>query len=63
MENHTDGGAWRATPHGVAESDMTEQLTHICPSKVFTQEMLSTILLECWKIILVAGIKLLGDKG
>ena len=25
-----DGGAWQATPHGVSESDMTEQLTHIC---------------------------------
>ena len=42
---------------------MAEQLTHRYPSKVFIQEMLSTILLECWKIILVAGIKLLGDKG
>ena len=28
LENPMDGGAWRAIPHGIAESDMTEQLTH-----------------------------------
>ena len=27
LENPMDGGAWRPTPHGVAELDMTEQLT------------------------------------
>ena len=26
-----DRGAWRVTVHGVAESDMTEQLTMIIP--------------------------------
>ena len=25
-----DGGAWRATVHGIAESDMTEQLSLYC---------------------------------
>ena len=25
LENPTDGGAWKATVHGVAESDMTER--------------------------------------
>ena len=29
LENSTDRGTWRATVHGVAESDMSEQLS-IC---------------------------------
>ena len=28
LENSTDRGAWRATVHGIAESDMTEQLSN-----------------------------------
>ena len=36
LENPMDGGDWRATVHGVAELDTTEQLTHshslcLCP--------------------------------
>ena len=27
LKNSTDKGAWRATVHGTAESDMTEQVT------------------------------------
>ena len=29
LENPIDRGAWRATVHGVTESDMTKRLTHI----------------------------------
>ena len=29
LENPMDRGAWWVTVHGVAESDMTEQLTHM----------------------------------
>ena len=28
LENPVDRGAWRATVHGIAESDMTEQLSN-----------------------------------
>ena len=36
LESPTDGGAWRATGHGVAQSDVTERLNNntqrtICP--------------------------------
>ena len=30
LENPVDRGAWWVTVHGVAESDMTEQLTSVC---------------------------------
>ena len=34
-ENPTDRGAWWATVHGVAESDMTEYThTHLCKIKL-----------------------------
>ena len=33
LENPVDGGAWQATVHEVAESDMTEQLSL---SEIFT---------------------------
>ena len=29
LENSMNRGAWWATVHGMAESDMTEQLTHV----------------------------------
>ena len=28
LKNSMDRGAWQATVHGIAESDMSEQLTH-----------------------------------
>ena len=37
LENFMDKGAWQTTSHGVAESDMTEQLhfisLHLCSEK------------------------------
>ena len=33
MENPMDRGAWRATVHGVSESDMTEATEHACMEK------------------------------
>ena len=30
LDNSTDRGAWRATVHGVAQSNMTEGTEHVC---------------------------------
>ena len=42
LENPMDGGAWRATVHGVAKSNTTE---HIAFKKIHTQEM---ALMDTW---------------
>ena len=35
LENFMDNGAWWATVHGIAESDMTEQLTNTLPCRPY----------------------------
>ena len=41
LENSMDRGAWRATVHGLAESDTTEQLTHNVSSVEFSRSVMS----------------------
>ena len=57
LENLMDRGAWRATVHGVTESDMTEWLTHFVKIKawaLFSEKalnkiyILATILSTCY---------------
>ena len=47
LGNPMDGGTWRATVHGVAESDMTEVTAHTAHTRihVYTASSLSIHLL------------------
>ena len=51
LENSMDRGAWRATVHGLSESDMTEQLTlYLCCPECQNEILLLCYGLEygCW---------------
>ena len=56
LENPTDRGAWWATAHGVAESDMTEWLIFSHFSYIYTTKNIHFLKLKCsWKSCILPG--------
>ena len=54
LENPVDRGAWQATDHGVAESDMTDQATH-------TPQLVYNLLMKC-QILFMKNCEITRDS-
>ena len=53
LENSSGGGAWQATVHGVAESDMTEQPSTVALKALMTGRQRALLVLQCLPFIVI----------